>query len=86
MSWAANNPEAYDEVCIDGVTKRVIEELVNYGYGPLSDDDATLVRNTITVLEAETNGPQRSAWSELICWAAQEISDAEADYLTRGVE
>lgn len=73
MSWAAHNPEAYEEICINGIVdKMTITE---------SDSDSAIVHEVIEFI-AE-NCPD--AFTALVTWAHEKIAKAESSYFTRGI-
>lgn len=83
MSWAAHNPEAYDEICVKAVYTKLTEELTEAGFYGF---DSPTVAMIAQVLKDETSGPTiHNAWHYLTTWANKEVSDGEADYLSSRV-
>ena len=70
MSWASHNPEAYDEMCVEGIANKLETEV----------DD---VYAASIVEHIKESCPK--AFSELCSWAFKEISEAQSSFLTRGM-
>ena len=72
MSWAAHDPEMYEEICIKGVTRylagRIGEEL--------TDEQYTSLRKTVDYMNAN----QPKLFTLFTKPAAKEISDCESDH------
>lgn len=72
MSWAAHNPEAYDEILKQGVVRKLKKEFEN-------TDRDTLAAIVESVFESTDNyGTQ--VRDKLIDWSQREIMEAEADH------
>lgn len=47
MSWAANNPEAYDNILKDGVVNRINRELDDAGFEEMDSDTVIAIVDSI---------------------------------------
>lgn len=65
MSWAAHNPEAYDEICRQGIMDKIIQQ---FGVCPSLEDIVAFLYD------------QPKIASVLVDWAFDEINNQEADY------
>lgn len=75
MSWAAHNPEKYDEICQDGIIDWLIKCINELSDPPVDDEDAELLTLVVAVLY------QDSRMADALRDAANaEIGQAEADY------
>ena len=77
MSWAAHDPEGWDEVC----RKAIVAKLGRTSFFNM-EFNAESVEGDL----AELNG--NALWAALVDWAADYIGGCEADYLIgrRGVD
>ena len=73
MSWAAHNPEAYDEILKSGIVNKLRKELADNGFN--FEDDFDFLPAVVEVMFQE---PKISA--ALLSWALREVTDAEADH------
>jgi len=71
MSWAADNPEAYDEIMKSGIVSKIKKELDSNGFEGMDEDTVSAVVEVLS---------QSKVYSALVSWAQRETSDAEADY------
>ena len=77
MSWAADSPEAYDEIVRKGITEKLGAMLLAYGF---EDFDLDTLRMLVEVLEETQVTKLRNIYSVLADLSCHEISDAEADH------
>jgi hypothetical protein len=74
MSWASNNPEKWQEICVSAVASK-LRKTVKAWFGEDYIPDAD------SVAEAIAEDPALGkAWLELMAWAGDEIAQDEADY------
>ena len=81
MSWAAHNPELYDQCCKSGLHWKLADELKRYnhnfdqehGYDEVHRDQ--IIEAVIDVLY-----DQSELTSVLACWASKEVSEAMGDH------
>jgi len=78
MSWAAHNPEKYEEIEREGVTAKLRSALKENGFDEYDADTLTAIVDTLQV--CASGATIYNPWSQLTCWACQEISNAEGDY------
>jgi len=74
MSWAAHNPEAYNEILKAGVKDRITKELRDTGFDGL--DPSTVDAVVESLQQAKDSKP----FDALISWSQHEVSNAEADH------
>lgn len=83
MSWAAHNPEKYDEIVMKGVVKWMDGLLSKHGY----DVPGDYLEAFEFFAECTRHTPEAySIWQELLHVATQEIIEAEKDYFGRQVD
>ena len=70
MSWAADNPEVYDEIMKTGIITKLTKELNDNGFENIDGF-------TFAVVEVLYETTVREA---LVRWSQQEITEAEADH------
>ena len=75
MSWAAHNPEAYDEILKAGIAEKISKELAENGFDFEDDCDFLLA-----IVESLSQAKDTKVYDELVKWSQHEIADAEADY------
>jgi hypothetical protein len=75
MSWAADNPEAYDEILKAGIVRRLEKDLTDNGFD--FDDSNELLS---AVVESLAQAKDTRVYEALMHWSQAEISDAEADH------
>jgi len=81
MSWAAHDPEGYDECLVNGVTTKLLAAVQDLnGECPGANWDA--IRDVVEAIREYFP----KAFDDLVWKSTKEIGDAEADYLTRGIE
>ena len=79
MSWAAHDPEGYDQCCVNGVTTRLLSAMQDLT-GEKADWDA--LHDVVEAIHEYFP----KAFDALMSESIKQIGDAEADYLTRGIE
>ena len=80
MSWAADNPEAYDEIERKGVAARIESEMQAEGF-ILEPHDYDTIRAIVETLQRNASGPtMNNVWSQLTNWAEKDVVEAEADH------
>ena len=78
MSWAADNPEAYDEIERVGVSTRIEQLLREEGFNVFDHDTVCAVVET---LQRNASGPTiNNVWGQLTAWAVKDVVEAEADH------
>lgn len=75
MSWAAHNPEKYDEICRQGIVRYLIKHIPELE--SLKDDLDYLLDQWSW---CNSNDAEYRLWDRLISIARQEISEAEREY------
>jgi len=89
MGWPAHDPEGWNEVVKNGIVEKARQAICDWS-GVAHSDSAGERRETleffIDALQNEPGDAAQSAIIELCAWAQKEVSEAEAAYLTRGVE
>jgi hypothetical protein len=77
MSWAARNPEQYDEILKQAVVSKLKKELDANGFENMDRD--TLAATVESIFESTENyGTQ--VRDKLIDWSQREIMEAEAEH------
>jgi hypothetical protein len=71
MSWAAHNPELYEQICKRGIAWKLQREIARNGFDPRDAEE--MMANIVEVLY-ETFGNTLSGW------ASEEISESEGSY------
>lgn len=74
MSWASHNPEAWDEICVNGIVQKIEDAMKVYAE-PI---DAGELRDVIHAIQETADGEK--VFDALLTWAQKEVVDAEADY------
>ena len=81
MSWAAHNPEAYDEILKSGVVTKLRKELADNGF--CFEDAFDFLPAVVEVIfQAKDSKP----FDALVTWAQHEVVNAEADYFVNLVD
>ena len=75
MSWAAHNPEKYDEICRKGIAAKVQKAMAAQGY-----DDADLEELEAVALSIQEDPDGDKAYTALLDWSVAEVSAEEQDY------
>lgn len=70
MSWAANNVEAYEEICIAGIIAKINPEVTE--------------QSSLEWALGEIAAGCPDAFAELCAWANTEIGSSMADHLVGG--
>ena len=73
MSWAAHNPEKYEEICREGVEIKLGEIYKSVWH---ETPDAELIKNLVDAICQEAP----KVWDVLMDISFKEIGEAEADY------
>ena len=80
MSWAAHNPEKYDEIIRKGILRYIDHTMDEYGFAVPGDwiEGYTAL---VEVLQQDTH--MRSVYDAFMHLASKEIIYAEQDYFSR---
>ena len=81
MSWARDDVEGYDGVCLNGVTDKVCETVAEVSGDRMNVESMETVRCAMEAIQQTFP----KVWSELMDVSVREISDAEAAHFTRGI-
>jgi ribosomal protein L17 len=81
MSWAAHNPEAYDEILKKAVVHKLTKELTANGF--TENIDADTVTTIVESIFESTENYGTHVRDKLIDWAQREIIEAERDHFAR---
>lgn len=78
MSWAAHNPEAYDEIIRKGIDNYLCRTITEQGFEFLD------LQPIMALVEAIQEIPAlRRVYNELLDLASRDIISAEQDYFSR---
>lgn len=77
MSWAAHNPEKYDEICRKGIAARIQSALIGLGTEP-GEIDLDFLESMVLAIQEDPDGGK--AYDGLLDWSCQKISEEERDY------
>ena len=75
MSWAAHNPEAYTDICIVGVTRRLLKAVKDNGFD-LRENEREAVHVAVMALAEEDS----NIFSDLVVWANREVAEAQSGF------
>ena len=70
MSWASDDPEQYDRVCIEGILTKMARITWNFNREKAEE----------TLYDMLWTPSLSVVWNALCDWASKEIRDAEGDY------
>ena len=73
MSWAAHNPEKYEEICAEGVGMK-LEKVYKSVWDKYPEPD--FISNLVEAIQQEAPG----VWNALVDLSYNEIGEAEWDY------
>lgn len=71
MSWAAENPEKYDEILREGVVDKIESQLKANGFDCIEGRDHETICAVVEILQQETSGAT----------IHNAVSEAEGDYM-----
>ena len=74
MSWASHNPEKWDEICVEGIARKIGQVIHDLEGIDLQPEDLLSIGH---ILYHESTGKVQDA---LMQWANKEISSVESDY------
>jgi hypothetical protein len=79
MSWAAHNPEKYDEILRAGVVDKIEAAMRDEGF----EFDYDTVCMVVETLQNQASGPTtHNPWDQLVSWASKQVAAAEGDYFS----
>ena len=75
MSWAAHNPELYDELCAKGIARKLAASYGLYG----GEDDSNVEFTFLTLVEA-LHDEAPAVYDALLTWAEREVGAEVSEY------
>jgi hypothetical protein len=80
MSWAAHNPEAYEEILKQAVVHKLTRELNANGFDTKYILDSDTTKAIVESIFESTDNYGAQVRDRLISWAQHEIIEAERDH------
>lgn len=77
MSWAADNPEKYDEICRRGITARIFQSMLAVGYNA-ADLDLELLEGAVLAIQEDPDSGK--AYDGLLDWSIEQINEEEREH------
>lgn len=79
MSWASHNPEKYDEIVRNGLTRLLDRSMAEQGF----DKDVLLTEDQLNAVLETIELCWPKAYEEIRSAGCTDICDSEADYFSR---
>lgn len=77
MSWAADNPEKYEEICRRGIAGKIQSALIGLGLEP-GEIDLDFLESVVLAIQEDPDGGK--AYDGLLDWSMAQISNEEREH------